>query len=242
MDRILPLTQAQPLTLVGGKAYSLFQLINLGANVPAGFVVSVSNKMSPSTKADALKAFDDFGFEKVAVRSSGIGEDSEEAAWAGQLDTFLNVSRKNLIRKIELCLSSFQSDRAKSYAHQRNLSVGRVAVIVQKMINPQISGVAFTANPVTSATDQIVVECAEGLGEALVSGTVTPSTYIIEKNAAKVVEKHEKNIKMPDQVMERVVDQSLKIEGFFGFPVDIEWAYASGDLFILQTRPITTLK
>ena len=238
VKQILPLAGAGDVKLAGGKGASLSRLIGAGFNVPAGFVIT-SNVAGGEA---ILGAFDKLGAEKVAVRSSAMAEDGSKDAWAGQLDTFLNVTRDKLLEKVSACFDSAESERAKAYASQKKISSGDVAVIVQAMVPSEISGVAFSAHPVTNNRGQVVIEAVKGLGESLVSGKVTPDTYIVNKSSGAILEKHLNATQILDEKQIDTLTESVrKIEDIFGFPVDVEWAFAEGKLFILQSRPITTL-
>lgn len=235
---VIPLGEAGKSKSVGGKAASLARLIGGGFRVPPGFVV-----YDELDSSEILDAFDKLGAKFVAVRSSAASEDGAKDAWAGQLDTFLNVGREDLLDKIGACFDSAGSQRAQAYARQKNINAGQVAVIVQKMVPAEASGVAFSVHPVTNAKSKMVIESVKGLGEKLVSGQVTPNTYVIDKQTGKVAEKHSYNEKygLADQQLKELVQAVAKIETLFGFPVDVEWTFADKELFILQSRPITTL-
>ena len=239
---ILPLAAASDTGLAGGKAAALARLMKTGFNVPEGFVISTAaGSLGEDSKAEIMNALDGLGVKRVAVRSSAAAEDSRQAAWAGQMDTFLNVSRAGLIEAIKKCQRSGGSARAKAYARQKGLKPGAVAVIVQKMVPSEVSGVAFSVHPVTNDRGKIIIEAVAGLGEQLVSGAVTPDTYILDKKSGKPLERHGAG----DQILKNAHLASLvgtvkKIEETFGFPVDVEWAFAKGQLYILQARPITT--
>lgn len=237
-EKILPLARAHGSKLIGGKAVALARLINAGFKVPEGFVV-----LSLENEDDVLAEFDKLDARKAAVRSSAAAEDGAKDAWAGQFDTFLNITRNELIDKISSCFDSVNSERAKAYAKDKKIQAGKVAVIVQKMVPAKISGVAFSANPVSKDLDQIVIEAVKGLGEKLVSGTASPDTYVVNKKSAKIIQEHlaGNRPKLQAQQLEEIVQTVGKIERLFGFPIDVEWAYAGGQLFILQSRPITTL-
>ncbi|MBI2426313.1 MAG: hypothetical protein HYV34_00540 [Candidatus Kerfeldbacteria bacterium] len=119
----------------------------------------------------------------VAVRSSATAEDSDVASWAGELDTFLYVTKDKLLDAVKECWMSLFTPRAIVYRFEKNLHDAdvHVAVVVQKMVNSEIAGVCFTVHPVTKDPNQMVIEAAYGLGEALVSGMVTPDTYVVDK-------------------------------------------------------------
>lgn len=223
--------------LVGGKAASLGELTKANFPVPAGFVITVEG-MGKINKDEILQAFNALNAKRVAVRSSAVAEDSLQASWAGQLETYLNVSREDLIAKIKDCWNSIKSERAQSYAARQNLSEEQllVAVVVQKMVDSKVSGVMFTANPVTNNRKEIVIESVEGLGEALVQGLVTPDNFVVDKKSLEI-----KQGDSQDETAE-LAKMGKAIENHFGSPQDIEWAIdKEGKIWILQSRPITTL-
>lgn len=254
----------------GGKAANLARAIDAGLPVPPGFVVSseVCGKMTSKLSNEILKAYDNLGSHYVAVRSSAINEDGHEASWAGQLETYLNVDKPNLISRIEDCWTSTDSARAKAYAKHNKVSTKQlVAVLVQAMLNPSVSGVAFSAHPVTQNDEQVVIEAVFGLGEALVSGAITPDTYVLNKSNFEQIETHlgpqteqlvcgengssvwqpvllerQPQPKLNQKQLRAVAELTVRAEKFFGYPVDIEWAIDDNTLYLLQSRPITTLK
>jgi pyruvate,water dikinase len=235
---IIALAEAgdRPLAQVGGKASALGRLIAAGAPVPPGFVVPPGNL----EEAEVLSAFDKLTVKSVAVRSSAAGEDSEAKSWAGQFDTFLNVGRSQLLARIADCRRSGASARAQAY--DRSGIAMPVAVIVQAMVPADTAGVLFTANPVTGDRGQIMIEAVRGLGEQLVSGTVTPDNYVFAKSGAAVSQtlSGAEQVLIPTERTE-LAKISVRLEKAFGHPLDIEWAYAKGKMYILQARPITTL-
>jgi len=121
---------------------------------------------------------------RVAVRSSATAEDGAIASWAGELDTFLNTTRENVLEKVRECWSSLFTPRAIFYRHEKGLidAYVSVAVVIQKMVQSEISGIAFTVHPVTEDPNQMIIEAGFGLGEAIVSGQITPDSYIISKD------------------------------------------------------------
>lgn len=222
--------QTGSIAVFGGKADNLLKLAN-EFRVPEFFVIVSDDKLD-----HVFEKFDALGAEKVAVRSSAVNEDSKDAAWAGQLETVLNVERSGLLEAIQRCRESAHSERAKAYGEERGVESGGVAVIVQKMLQSRVSGVAFSKHPVTGE-DKVVVEAVQGLGELLVGGTVTPDTYIeggeryLSSSAAI----------LNDKELEEVVLLTKRVELFLSYLVDIEWAYEDGSLYLLQARPITTI-
>ena len=126
----------------------------------------------------------------VAVRSSATAEDSTVASWAGELETYLNTTEKVLLGNVKKCWSSLFTPRAIFYRFEKGLRNSKVsvAVVVQKMINSEISGVAFTVHPVTKDKNQMVIEAGFGLGEAIVSGQITPDSYVIDKKDFSILD------------------------------------------------------
>lgn len=260
---ILPLDEAADIKRAGGKGAALARIIRAGFKVPDGFVITTGAYGIAEAKPEIMRAYDSLGAKYVAVRSSAVGEDSKTAAWAGQLDTFLNVSRDGFMEAVKKCWQSADSERAQFYARQHNLQSTEVAVVVQEMIQSEVSGIGFSVNPITKDAGQIIIEAGYGLNEPIVSGEITPDTYIISKNSTEILEKHIANQvkklslgasdnewqkvadgakqKLSDERIKELVDNIVRLEEFFGFPVDMEWTIADDKLFILQSRPITTL-
>ena len=222
----------------------------------------------------------------IAVRSSATAEDSAVASWAGELETYLNTTEKNLLENIKKCWSSLFTQRALFYAfekqvftkkHQQKIRAGTskmkdsypvsVAVVVQKMVQSEISGVCFTAHPVTEDKNQMVIEAGYGLGEAIVSGQITPDTYVVDKRDFSIadinfseqsrmivkkksegvewkpVAKNKKNQqKLTGKQIIELAKLCVRLEKHYKHPQDIEWALEKGKLYITQSRPITTLQ
>lgn len=220
---------------VGGKATNLMKLSH-GFHVPKGFVITPEDK---SRDGDIFAYFDRLGANKVAVRSSATKEDSQTHSWAGQFDTHLNVDKAGVIKAIKVCKASGANIRAQAYGDLSESSGGNIAVIVQVMVDARISGVAFSHHPVTNE-HVAIIESVRGLGESLVSGNVTPDTYV----CSDPIEKHavSETPVMTDDEITCVRDLVVGVEKYLGYPVDIEWAIDdSGILYLLQARPITTL-
>lgn len=255
-----------PLILVGGKAAALTKMIQAGFDVPSGFVITTEShaNMSTSLKKAVLKSFDELGSPYVAVRSSAVAEDGKEAAWAGQMDTFLNVDKDNLIKAVIGCWDSAYSERAKAYAKEHNLKTGSVAVVIQTMLQSDTSGITFSINPITKNTNEMIIEAGLGLNEPIVSGEITPDTYVVNSVSMEITQKHISNQtkkltqsksgknywkmtsngnkqKLSDEQVVKVAKTIAELEKYFGFPVDVEWTFVNQNLYILQSRPITTL-
>ena len=206
----------------------------------------------------------------VAVRSSANAEDLPDLSFAGQQDTYLNVrGDEALITAIRDCWASLWTPRAISYRHQMDIKQKAVAmaVVVQIMVPSDISGILFTANPVNGERSEIIINSSFGLGEAVVSGQVTPDTFVVDRRTLTVkesiigpktqkiissdkqgtelqdVSEHERNqLSLSEKSLKDLTSIALKIEHLFdGIPQDIEWAISGGKLWMLQSRPITNL-
>jgi pyruvate,water dikinase len=204
----------------------------------------------------------------VAVRSSATAEDSSSASWAGELETYLNTTEKTLLLNVKKCWSSLFTPRAIFYRHEKKLLKTKVsvAVVVQVMVDSEISGIAFTVHPVTQDKNQMIIEAGYGLGEAIVSGSITPDSYVLDKrdyslldvNIAKqerqikkgasggvkwvpVVKSAQETQKLNGRQIVELAKICSGIEKHYQFPCDIEWAQKQGKFYITQSRPITTL-
>src|SRR3989344_5447590 len=227
--------------LVGGKGASLGEMTKANIPVPPGFVITTEAN-GQINEEEILKAFETLDTEKVSVRSSAVAEDSSSASWAGQLETFLNVAKEDLIENIKKCWESIKSERAKIYAEQQNLPKDQMimAVVVQKMVDAKSAGVMFTANPVTSNKEEIMIESILGLGEALVQGSVTPDNFIANKENGEIKSKDLQGEQtISDETIKNLVELGKNIEDHYGYPQDIEWAIDENNkIWILQSRPI----
>ncbi|WP_418792164.1 PEP/pyruvate-binding domain-containing protein [Phosphitispora sp. TUW77] len=189
---------------------------------------------------------------QVAVRSSATAEDLVGASFAGQQETFLEVEGiENVLIAVKKCWASLWTARAIHYRERNGFEhhLVKMAVIVQEMIPSQVSGVMFTANPVTNSREEIRIEAVRGLGEQLVSGHAAGDVYILKKSGEANIELVSKEVADPgkDQMLtdydiRELAHTGLKIENYYGDYQDIEWAYWKGKMYFLQTRPITTLR
>ncbi len=220
------------------------------------------------------EAYRRLGNGLVAVRSSATAEDLPEASFAGQQRTFLNIiGEAEVVKAVQGCWASLFEPRAIFYRYQHGFDHFKVsiAVPVQRMVQAEASGVLFTVEPLTNDKTKIVIEAIFGLGEAVVSGEVTPDLYIVDKKTLKIIDKRigkqewqilknpeiigeKTNIKVPisleKQREQKIKDEEIialaalgrRIEDLYQFPQDIEWAKQNDEIFIVQTRPVTTLK
>ncbi|MFC1937794.1 phosphoenolpyruvate synthase, partial [Chloroflexota bacterium] len=235
----------------------------------------ISSAPMPKEIAEKIRNhYREMGKGLVAVRSSATAEDLPEASFAGQQRTFLNVQgEEEVVAAVQDCWASLFEARAIFYRVQQgfdHFKVG-IAVPVQKMVQSESSGVMFTLEPVTSDKSKIAIEAVLGLGEMIVSGDVTPDTYIVDKDTMKISKKEiakqewkmirdpskkgeESNVKIiltpAEQEAQKITDEDVlflarigkKIEDHYQFPQDIEWAKENNEILIVQTRPVTTIK
>lgn len=254
--------------IVGGKAYNLDILTKNGIPVPKWFVVTSPDEIDKILPLIPIPSNSRGEGNKVlyAVRSSAVGEDGSGNSFAGQMESFLYVKAEDIKARIQDVINSANSDRIRFYREQNGLSNEdiKVGVIVQEMINSDTSGVAFSSNPITGKRGEIVISSVFGLGEGLVSGELNADTYSVEngkitKNIAekpyKIVFDEEKGFgtkqvenensstsSLTDKQIKEIAQEVKKIVEIYCKPQDIEWAYESGKLYILQARPITTLE
>jgi pyruvate,water dikinase len=258
----------QDVRLSGGKGASLARMTAQGLPVPSGFVLP-AYLLEQSVDGEQLRRLalaQDYraaqvlvqhaklpsgailaGYErlrgKVAVRSSACAEDSEAASYAGQQETYLNVSGGDAVcARVLDCWSSFFSERALFYRSRKgSLSDLGMAVVVQKMLAPLKSGVLFTADPVSRRRDRMIIESVFGLGEQVVSGEVTPDHYVTDQ-AGNVKREQivDQRVLEPEEIRQ-LAELGSELARRFGAPQDIEWAIEDGKLYLLQARPITTL-
>lgn len=243
MKNILLLNQItkKKLALVGGKAANLGELYSTGFNVPTGFVVTTNayNSMSKELKKEINETLERFK-GPFAIRSSATAEDMAKLSFAGQYDTFLNVKKEDVVEHVRKCWVSLNTERAVFYRKQHKIK-GKIlmAVIVQEMVKADFAGIIFTFDPIHKK--HVLVECAPGLGEAVVSGKLTPNDYFIDRNNFDIVDKKINVKEMDEDIIKELAKISIKIEQHFGNPQDIEFAVKNDEIFILQSRPITTL-
>ncbi|MBI4117821.1 MAG: hypothetical protein HY453_01945 [Parcubacteria group bacterium] len=224
---------------------------------------------TPEDIAEEIKkCFKKLGAKYVAVRSSATAEDSESASWAGQLESYLNTTEENLLENVKKCWASLFTPRAIFYRFEKDLHKQKisVAVVVQRMVESEKSGIAFSVHPVTQDRNQLIIEAGFGLGEAIVSGQITPDSYVVEKQPRRIIdqniqsqarglyrvknggnewrdmpkEQRDKQVLSDSEILE-LSEIILAIENHYGFPCDIEWAAEKDEFYIVQSRPITTL-
>ncbi len=269
MKLIKPLDQLTPTDLprVGGKAYNCTRLRQAGLPVPDGFVIMTDAMDLPIPSVDLNEALDRFPDPTLfAVRSSAADEDSAGHSFAGIHETRLNVTRDGIADAIKACLESVQSPQALAYRHTQGLTTDKIqtGVLVQEMIQPVVSGVAFTINPVTGASDELVINASWGLGEAIVSGRVEPDEFqvrksdsavlsarigskrhhIVAKNGVSILieteEQAQKTRTLTNEQLQELAALLRLIEQEYGSPQDVEWCHDGARFWIVQARAVTT--
>jgi pyruvate, water dikinase len=275
----------------GGKGASLARMTALGLPVPPGYVVpadslvkalddggeELRSVLPDAERAQAIvaraepppeiaAAYAALGDDPpVAVRSSACAEDSEAASYAGQQETYLYVrGARAVLDRVRDCWASFFSERALFYRQRKgSLDDLGMAVVVQRMVHADVAGVLFTCDPVRGRRDRMVVEAVLGLGEAAVSGQLTPDHYVLARDGtvkrAKIARQpfaivpvegggtEERELgeeggaqKLGEEQLRELARIGDDLEQRLGGPQDIEWALEGGELFVLQARPVTT--
>ena len=234
---------------VGVKAANLAVVIGAGFAVPDGFVLpaaALQRAFAEDTDSELLSwvqsALDQLGPGPVAVRSSGIAEVAVDASYAGQYETELGLDGvEEVTAAVGRCWRSAASERVASYTGRRdNEPPPPMAVIIQRLVPADAAGVAFTANPVSGARDEILVSAVRGLGDALVSGAVSPDEWVVKGERVQLKAAGAEQATNAVTVV-AVAGIARRLEELFGRPQDVEWATAGGEIFVLQSRPITAL-
>ena len=264
---------------VGGKGLNLGKLIRAGFRVPQGFCVttdayrfSVPNlfaqhansikdiTLAPELVSEIRTASEKLQSRTVAVRSSATAEDLAEASFAGQQDTFLNVTPDELLDALKACWASLWSERAIVYRQTQDIADEglAMAVVIQEMCEAEVSGVLFTVGPFNKNLS--VIESNWGLGESVVSGAITPDNFHVSRETGEVLEKSVATKRemvtaagvsevlaaqqdvpsLTDAQLKELAKLGLQVESHYGQPMDIEWALADGQFALLQARYITT--
>jgi pyruvate,water dikinase len=270
---------AADLSRVGGKGLNLGKLTQAGFLVPQGFCVTTDAYLfsvqglskqnannikelvlAPELVAEVRAAYEKLQTARVAVRSSATAEDLAEASFAGQQDTFLNVTPDELLEALKACWASLWSERAIAYRETQGITNEglAMAVVIQEMCEADVSGVLFTVSPFSA--DVSIVESNWGLGESVVSGAITPDSFQVSRETGEVLEKtvatkremvtaagvrevpvaHQDIPSLTEAQLKELTQLGLRVERYYGQPMDIEWALADGQFVLLQARYITT--
>jgi len=222
-----------------------------------------------TTEVDILDAYRKLDDGFVAVRSSATAEDLPGASFAGQQETFLNVKgEQTLLESVKQCWASLYTPRAIFYREKQGFKHEdvKLAVVVQKMVNADVSGVMFTSDPITGKP-KVLIEVGYGLGESVVGGKITPDTYVVDQNTLKIEDKNisvqkieyvkgedgktteveveqwkQDKQKMSDNDIVKLAEIGKRIETHYNEPMDVEWCMENNEIYIVQARPVTTIK
>jgi phosphoenolpyruvate synthase/pyruvate phosphate dikinase len=252
----------------GGKSANLGDLTAAGIPVPPGFAIGAgayAEAVSDELRAELTARYAELGEPAVAVRSSALGEDSQEATHAGQQETYLWIRGINaLCDAVKDCWASLHSERAVAYRAQIGASATGIGVTVQQMVDAEVSGVLFTCNPVSGDPSMVAVNASWGLGLAVVGGETTPDDWLLSKVTGEVVRqalgakeveylpdgRHDVPAERRDVAcldagqLSALVEVGRLVERHFGSHQDVEWAIerGTGTLHVLQARPVTATR
>ena len=251
------------------------KLENASKKIRNSIIKMSLNKDLKKVLTKAYSSLSGFTDAYVAIRSSSLIKDEGDDSFGGQYSTYLNIRGKDdYVEKIKYCWASLYSPQNIFYILSKGYDISKVrmGVIVQKMVQAEVSGILFTINPIDNDDRKMSIECILGLGEPIVKGELNPDTYIIDKETKEIVEKkivpqdwmlvrkgrakkgEDPNVKvkvsevwkvrqkLENKYIEKLLKIGKKIEEFFSEPQEIEWAYEGGRIWIVQARPITTLK
>lgn len=245
---------------VGGKGFSLAMTARAGLPVPDGFVVTTDayrEQVFPSLDAALAR----LGGGPFAVRSSATAEDAADTSFAGQQATFLGVTAENVADAVRACWASLFTERAVAYRAKQGVDAAglAMAVVVQRLVPADVAGVLFTRAPNDPEGRRMLAEASWGLGEAVVSGRVTPDRFTLDFETGAVRERHlgskavrvtatgeetvppddQERFCLSDSALSQLAELGRRVEAFYGDPRDIEWAFGGGSFHLLQARPIT---
>jgi pyruvate,water dikinase len=256
---------------VGGKGLSLGLMASAGLPVPPGFCVTSAAYRrcrgrpvadQPDLAGPVADAYRVLGGGPVAVRSSATAEDGSAASFAGQQETFLHIDGDAaVLDAVQRCWASLDSDRAVAYRRKQGIADEglAMAVVVQRLVPAEVAGVLFTRDPLDPTGRRMLVEASWGLGEAVVSGRVTPDRYAVDRETGAVLDE-QVNAKavevtrdgerpvpperqtapcLDDRQLAELAELGRRVEAFYGAPRDVEWAWDGGRFWLLQARPIT---
>ena len=257
---------------VGGKGLSLARLAAAGLPVPPGFVATTDayRRLRDGTdgrgdhdfNGAVREAYQQLGGGPVAVRSSATAEDTADTSFAGQQETILGVEGDGpLLQAIGRCWASLHTDRAKAYRERQGVDAAglAMAVVVQRLVPAEVAGVLFTRDPTDPVGRRMLAEASWGLGEAVVSGRVTPDRFQLDRDTGAVLDRRlgaksvrvtaageehvppelQQQLCLSDTALSQLAELGRRVEAFYGDPRDVEWAFADGRFHLLQARPIT---
>ncbi len=252
------LKEANDIEHFGNKAFRLFEVVQNGFVIPSGFVIphhELENDKMSITHDDCMEKLmiwikqelAKIDSELFAVRSSSSAEDGLILSFAGAFESVINVPRIEITRNIVRCYQSVFSSRTAHYLESSQYIDStrplRMSIIVQEMIIGEVSGVAFSVNPVTGNRNEIIIEAANWLCEQVVSWKVTPHRIThLKGNTAMLAEWVTNAVMLDQQKWSTLVNTITDLERICDYPVDIEWTFRGNQLYVLQLRPITSLE
>ena len=232
---------------IGGKAWSVAKLAELGIRVPEGCVLPadmwelIQNSPDPviASRQAAATIVSTLSARRYVVRSSAVGEDSATGSWAGCFESVINVPREQLGEAILTCGNSLYSRRVRMYRTLRPqlAPVNRIGILVQEYIYSTWNGVCFSADPLTGDCDRMAIEYLENAAGAVVQGSGIPKTITVQKGRPVSCA----GTSIPEVRLKELVDTVTQIERCWKTPVDVEWLITPECLYIVQARPITTI-
>ncbi|MGN0641580.1 MAG: PEP/pyruvate-binding domain-containing protein [Huintestinicola sp.] len=225
----------------GGKAAALDTMLKKGLPVPGGYAIASeafeNGRLRPEAEEELAELIKKLPRKKAfAVRSSAVGEDGAEDSFAGAYDTVLDIGTDQIPEAVKAVAESAENERSEIYSRSRNVRKGNIGVVIQQFISPEFAGVLFTADPLTAGTGYMSGSYVCGVGEALVSGEKCDGSFRI--NAVKFEYDGPAELEKYAKALYKNASKAVRI---FGCPQDIEWAAKDGKMYILQSRPITTL-
>jgi pyruvate,water dikinase len=239
-DSIITLEEELDGEVVGAKAATLSQIKRWGYSVPKGWVLAPDD--DPTQLIEFLQPSQ---LSPLVVRSSAIGEDSQQASAAGQYETILNVTSKEELRQaIAQVQASYNHPSAVEYRRHRSLKDAAMGVLIQQQVQSVFSGVAFSRDPIAQQGEAVVIEAVSGSPTQIVSGKITPEQYqvVIAGDEKLSCLQFDGIGKIPQALIKQVAYLARRLERrYLGIPQDIEWSYDGQNLWVLQSRPITTL-
>jgi pyruvate,water dikinase len=254
---------------VGGKASGLARMLRAGLPVPPGFCITNAARRpggsaqdDPQLAAEIGAAYRALGGGPVAVRSSATAEDSTTASFAGQQETVLGVrGEAAVLDAVTRCWASLGAQRSVAYRHHQGIAETglAMAVIVQRLVAAEVSGVLFTRDPLDPEGRRMLAEASWGLGESVVSGLVSPDRFHLDRDTGTVLDRHiatkttlltadgprsvpagqQTQVSLTDAQLAELAELGRRVETLFGEPRDVEWALAEDRFLLLQARPIT---
>lgn len=200
----------------------------------------LKGKIPKELEETITRKIQEYDFKDYSVRSSATIEDGQNSSFAGQFESYLNIDKRNILKKIILCWASFFSDRVIFYSKRKNISLNneKMGVMVHQMIHPEIAGNIFTVDVINKNKHFILIEAVKGGGHTVTDGTGIPQKILVNRADFSFADQPED---ISPNLIKKLAQIAFQIEKFFQYPQDIEWAIEKGKIYILQSRPITII-